>query len=90
MVLVGNVSNTMAKLPLGLVILKSLQIIGSDSIESNELIQLFQLLNEKGIRPHVDCLLNLEDAQKGHEMLEKKMTKGRIVLDISHENWFVS
>ena len=53
MVLVGNVSNTMAKLPLGLVILKSLQIIGSDSIESNELIQLFQFLNDKGIRPHV-------------------------------------
>ena len=53
MVLVGNVSNTMAKLPLGLVILKSLQIIGSDSIESNELLQLFQFLNDKGIRPHV-------------------------------------
>jgi acryloyl-coenzyme A reductase len=87
LVLVGNVSNARVPLPLGLVILNSLKIVGSDSIESNELRNLFEFLTKAGIRPQIDQILPLENAMDAHQMLENGSTTGRIVLQISNNNW---
>ena len=47
LVLIGNVTNESAPLPLGLCIVKSLNIIGTDSIEAGELATLFRWLNKE-------------------------------------------
>eukprot|EP00511_Aplanochytrium_stocchinoi_P002295 CAMPEP_0204837948 /NCGR_PEP_ID=MMETSP1346-20131115/29363_1 /ASSEMBLY_ACC=CAM_ASM_000771 /TAXON_ID=215587 /ORGANISM="Aplanochytrium stocchinoi, Strain GSBS06" /LENGTH=343 /DNA_ID=CAMNT_0051973681 /DNA_START=80 /DNA_END=1111 /DNA_ORIENTATION=+ len=87
LVLVGNVSNSTVPLPLGLCILKSLSVVGSDSIFSDELIQLFRFLSEENLRPNIDHILPLEKANEAHALLENKCVSGRIVLQISPDNW---
>ena len=82
-VIVGNVTNGSGQLPLGLAILNSLRIIGSDSIKANSLSQLFEFLSTTGLRPHITKTLPLEQASKGHEMVENQGVEGRVVLDIS-------
>ena len=87
LVLVGNVTNASVQLPLGLCIVKSLNIIGTDSIEAEELRKLFLWLEEEGLRPTVDRVLQLEDVATAHQLLEERQVKGRIVLDINKNIW---
>ena len=61
--LVGNVTTSNAALPLGLAIIKGLEIIGSDSVSAAELDATFKFLDAKGIRPHIDRTLQLEDVR---------------------------
>lgn len=64
LVLVGNVTNATASLPLGLCILKSLQVIGSDSITEAELLACFRFLRDHKIRPPIDRVLKLEEVRR--------------------------
>jgi acryloyl-coenzyme A reductase len=82
-VIVGNVSNGIGKLPLGITILNSLRIVGSDSIEAQALQHLFLFLGTTGLRPHIAATLPLEQAAEGHRMVEEMCVEGRVVLDVS-------
>ena len=86
LVLVGNVSNAAVPLPLGLCILNSLSIVGSDSIESQELCALFDFMTKHDLRPPIDRVLPLEDAMVAHRMLERGDTTGRVVLRVSDDD----
>lgn len=85
LVLIGNVTNSAAKLPLGLPIIKGLEIIGSDSVTANELERCFAFLDAQGIRPVVSDVLPLEDAAVAHDMLEARQVSGRIILSVGEE-----
>ena len=87
LVLIGNVTNESVSLPLGLCIVKSLNVIGTDSIESNELVKLFSWLGEQGLKPTVDKVLPLSNVEEAHELMENREVKGRVVLEINGEIW---
>jgi acryloyl-coenzyme A reductase len=87
LVLVGNVTNESAPLPLGLCIVKSLSIIGTDSIESGELVSLFDWLGEQKLKPVIDRVLPLARAAEAHAVLESRTVNGRVVLDVNKEIW---
>lgn len=83
MVLVGNVSNAAATLPLGLAIIKGLSVIGSDSVSARELTDTFAFMTSHGIRTHVHSVRTLEQVQEAHDELEcKHSVCGRIVLQL--------
>lgn len=87
LVLIGNVTNASSQLPLGLCIVKSLNIIGTDSIEASELQKLFLWLEEQGLRPTVDRIMPLEEVSSAHQLLEERQVTGRIVLDVNKKLW---
>jgi acryloyl-coenzyme A reductase len=87
LVLIGNVTNSNVTLPTGLCIVKSLNIIGTDSIEASELHKLFLWLEEEGLRPTVDRVMPLEEVASAHQLLEERQVTGRIVLDINKKIW---
>ena len=87
LVLIGNVTNANAKLPLGLCIVKSLSVIGTDSIEANELLALFNWLEAENIRPSISRVFPLEEVADAHRLLEERAVSGRVVLDINSSIW---
>lgn len=89
LILIGNVTNSTVPLPLGMCIVKSLSVIGTDSIESNELITLFNWLTENSIRPEIYQTIpfDLTSLQEAHNLLENKAVQGRIIMDINSTNW---
>eukprot|EP00039_Didymoeca_costata_P005698 m.83788 g.83788 ORF g.83788 m.83788 type:complete len:392 (+) comp12935_c0_seq5:199-1374(+) len=86
LVLVGNVSNAQAPLPLGLCILNSLQVIGSDSIHADSLRELFKFMGST-LRPNIQKVLSLDNVKEAHRMLESKQVCGRVVLQVSEDTW---
>jgi D-arabinose 1-dehydrogenase-like Zn-dependent alcohol dehydrogenase len=76
-------------LPLGLCILNSLKVVGSDSIAAAELSHLFDFLTEANLRPHIDRVMPLENAMDAHVLLESSSapTAGRVVLQVSQNAW---
>jgi acryloyl-coenzyme A reductase len=88
LVLVGNVTNAKVDLPLGYCILNSISIVGSDSIRREELSgPLVNFMEKHNLVPHVHSVLPLGDAGKAHEILEQRAVSGRIVLEVSGNNW---
>lgn len=82
MVLVGNVENSVANLPLGYCILNSVSIIGSDSIERATLSEvLLPFMKQHQLRPVVDRVLPLERVGEAHHELQSRSVRGRIVID---------
>eukprot|EP01012_Entosiphon_sulcatum_P056622 TRINITY_DN80320_c0_g1_i1.p1 TRINITY_DN80320_c0_g1~~TRINITY_DN80320_c0_g1_i1.p1 ORF type:complete len:362 (+),score=50.50 TRINITY_DN80320_c0_g1_i1:22-1086(+) len=82
LVLVGNVTNASAQLPLGLSILKSLSVIGSDSVTAPELRETFAFLDKHKLRPHIHRVVGMEDAGTAHTLLEEKGVTGRVVMKL--------
>ena len=88
MVLVGNVTNAKVDLPLGLCILNSISIIGSDSIRREDLSgPLADFMKEHDLRPSVHAEMPLAMAGVAHTMLERRAVCGRIVLNVAGQNW---
>lgn len=100
LVLVGNVDNSSESLPLGLCILKSLSIIGSDSISATALSDLFKFMDGGGkqlcagggasappLRPEIHSTIPLEMVADAHAKLEARSVAGRIVLQVSDDTW---
>lgn len=87
LILIGNVTNANVQLPLGLCIVKSLSVIGTDSIEAKELPKLFDWLDQEKLRPTVDRVLPLEEAAEAHRLVEERIISGRIVLDVNSGIW---
>ena len=86
LVLIGNVTNSSVKLPLGLCILKSLSVIGTDSIESQELEKLLLWLEAENLKPPIDRVMPLKDAAAAHDLVENRSVQGRIVLDVNNDD----
>lgn len=87
LILIGNVTNANVSLPLGLCIVKSLSVIGTDSIEACELPKLFDWLDMERLRPRIDKVLPLEEAAEAHRLVEERLVTGRIVLDVNNSVW---
>jgi acryloyl-coenzyme A reductase len=89
LILIGNVTNASAPLPLGLCIVKSLSVIGTDSIEAHELSSLFQWLSDRSLRPEIQQVLSLDEKSlcEAHELLEKRRVTGRLVIDVNAKIW---
>ncbi len=81
-VLIGNVTNTTFPLPLGLCIVKSLSVIGTDSCEAREVVHLMEWMHQRGLKPHVDRVLSLADAAEAHRLVEGRQVEGRVVLAV--------
>ena len=89
LVLVGNVENSVAGFPLGLAILNSLSVVGSDSVSAAGLERCLKFLQKHEIRPEVERIdpLSREAAVSAHEDLESRGVRGRIVLRCREEGW---
>ena len=86
--LAGNVTNSVAELPLGLAIVKGLSVIGSDSCTRSEMDQVAKFLRKHEIRPVVEAVLPLGDVELAHEkLLSKGGVSGRIVLGVDPNGW---
>ena len=83
--LMGNTTNAASKLPLGLMILKSLSIYGTDSIHRQEMERLFEFLDDHDLRPRISEVMRLEDAADAHRKVENKLVSGRIVLQVDED-----
>jgi NADPH:quinone reductase-like Zn-dependent oxidoreductase len=84
LVLLGNVENSTVALPLGLCILNSIRVVGSDSIRRDDLERaLLPFMAEHGLRPVVDRTVALGGAGDAHTLLEQRAISGRIVLDMA-------
>ena len=77
LVLIGNVTASTVSLPLGLVIIKGLEIIGSDSVSSSELAATFEFMDAKGIRPHISSVLPLEEVSSSSGSFALSMASQR-------------
>lgn len=73
------------QLKLGLAIINGLQIIGTDSCTAHELSQVFAFMDATGLRVEISAELDLEQAQKAHELLAAKDVRGRVVLRLSRD-----
>jgi NADPH:quinone reductase-like Zn-dependent oxidoreductase len=81
LVLLGNVENSIAELPLGYCILNSIRIIGSDSILRDEFeTRLVPFMAKHGLRPSIQHVFPLAEAARAHELLESRKVSGRIIL----------
>ena len=83
LVLIGNVTNSTFPLPLGLCIVKSLSVIGTDSCEAKEVGHMMAWMQERGLKPHIDRVLPLEQAARAHELVEESAVEGRVVLAVA-------
>lgn len=79
-VVVGNVDARRIELNLGLLLVRSLSIVGSDNITRAALRQVMQLVREGRIRPRIHERMPLERAADAHRLLEARGATGRIVL----------
>lgn len=89
LILIGNVTNSTAPLPLGLCIVKSLNVIGTDSIEAHELTTLFNWLTEHSVKPEIHEVVSLDEESitRAHHLLEKRAVTGRVVIDVNAKIW---
>jgi acryloyl-coenzyme A reductase len=89
LILIGNVTNATAPLPLGLCIVKSLNVIGTDSIEADELTTLFHWLTEHSVKPEIHEVVSLDEQSiaRAHHLLEKRGVTGRVVIDVNAKIW---
>jgi len=82
-VLIGNVTNSTFELPLGMCIVKSLSVIGTDSCEAGEVQKMMAWMQENNLKPSIDVVLPLNEAAAAHEMVEARRIEGRVVLRVA-------
>jgi acryloyl-coenzyme A reductase len=80
MVVVGNVDPRPTDMSLGLIILRENSILGSVSSTRKEVEEALRMTAEGKIRPVIHTILNLEQAERGHEMMRKRESLGRVLL----------
>jgi acryloyl-coenzyme A reductase len=79
MVVVGNVTPAPVQLSLGPLILKENGLLGSLSSTKKDVVDALEMTARGDIKP-VARVLPLEDATKGHELMEERSTLGRVLL----------
>ncbi len=83
LVLIGNVEASSIDLPLGYVILKGLEIIGSVSSTRENVAEALELSRKGLIKPVVDRRTDLEHIEDAYAAMEKKSTFGRVLIDLA-------
>lgn len=63
--------------------LKQLDILGTMMGSPMDFENMLRLINDKGIKPIIDCVLPLKDAEEGIRIMDKATQFGKIVLKIS-------
>ena len=79
-VIIGNVDGRRVEINLGIIIVNTLRILGSDNVTRAALRQTMALVREGKLRPMINECMPLERAADAHRILEAKGTFGRIVL----------
>ncbi len=79
-IIIGNVDGKRVELNLGMVVVNSIQIIGSDNVTRSALRSLMKLVKSEKIKPVIYERMPLEKAAFAQEILESKGAVGRIVL----------
>jgi len=76
----GATTGPVGDLHLPRLFFKSLSILGSTMGSRGELHRIVQLVRQRKLHPVVDRVLDLEDAQEAHRILEARAAFGKIVL----------
>ncbi len=79
---VGNTSGPIFELDLRYIFSKHLSIIGSTMGPHQDYVRVMNLVFDGALKPVISALLPLEDARKGHELLESGDVFGKIVLQL--------
>ena len=91
LILVGLVSGRESNINLGIMLMKRLQIIGTvlrprtakekALATTNFIREILPLIENGKIKPNLDKVFKVEDAQKAHEYLESNSSFGKVVLE---------
>jgi len=79
-VVVGNVEATPYPLNLGLLLVRSLSIVGSDAVSRASVRQTMQLVRAGRLTSLIHARLPLAQAAEAHRVLERRGATGRVVL----------
>lgn len=80
LVLIGNVTGERVEINPGLVILKALHVLGSDSCSRLELIEALRLVENGRLKVRVARSFPLPEAARAQAVLEERKATGRVVL----------
>ncbi|MCY3793321.1 MAG: NAD(P)H-quinone oxidoreductase [Gammaproteobacteria bacterium] len=90
LVLIGLMGGIKAELPLAMVLMKRLRLIGStlrarsiaakSAVMDGLEIHLWPKLESGAIKPIIETLMPMEDAQKAHDLVASNQTFGKVVL----------
>ena len=83
LVLIGNVEGKRVELNPGLVILKELEIVGSEGVTRHDLETVMQFVCDGRLRPSLGRTMPLAEAAEAHRILEERGAVGRIVLTVT-------
>lgn len=80
LVLVGNVLGERVEVNPGLIILKALRVLGSDSCSRAELMEAIRLVESGRLKVNVSKSFALQEAAQAQTWIEEKKSSGRVVL----------
>lgn len=83
LLVVGNVDSSAAELPLGYVILKGIEIIGSISSTKRDISEALEMTRLGRVRAVIDRRIALQDIGEAYGSMEKRETFGRVLIDLS-------
>lgn len=83
--LIGNVEASSVDLPLGYMILKGLEIIGSVSSTKANVEEALELSRRGAVKPVIDRRVALEQLADAYSAMEKRSTFGRVLIDLAGE-----
>ena len=82
LVIIGNVDASSAELPLGYIILKGLEIIGSVSSTRRDVAEALELSRRGLVRPVIDRKVRLENVGDAYAAMSGRNTFGRVLIDV--------
>lgn len=83
LVVIGNVDSATVDLPLGYMILKGLELIGSVSSTRKNVAEALELTRTGRIRAVIDRKIGLGSVGSAYADMEKRSTFGRVLIDLS-------
>jgi D-arabinose 1-dehydrogenase-like Zn-dependent alcohol dehydrogenase len=81
-VIAGATTGTKPNAELGRIFYQQLRVIGSTGGTRNETIAMLRLLEDTGIRPHIDRVLPLERIHEGFQAMIDGDLLGKIVISM--------
>jgi len=92
--IIGFASGRIPQIPANIALVKNIDIIGfywgsyqihKPEVPRESFRQLFRLLSEGKLKPHVSESLDLKDAARGMEMLKQRKSTGKVVLTMGRD-----
>jgi len=84
LVIVGNVDGATFSINPGLVILKSLKLLGSAGVSRRSLRSVLERVSSGAWAPKIERVGGYEDAALFHERLETAGAQGRLIISADH------